>query len=168
MMPGKIVSPERSLLIRLSRSSSLTLRLRSLCSEKALLRNSPRVRGRVIRASSRLYAHADFRLTTEELVYEPIAAGSLANAQSLLNSGNRGAIVLNQRFNPLGFRLHFQKLLLEIQVHGKIVRELERERQIIGLKLDRLSQHFKELLVQLDHGCLVGFGDLAGVIVKAD
>src|SRR5215472_6643165 len=49
MMPGKIVSPERSLAIRLSRSSSFTLRARSLGSENALLRSSPRVRGRFMR-----------------------------------------------------------------------------------------------------------------------
>src|ERR1700747_1241342 len=49
MMPGKIVSPERSLAIRLSRSSSLTLRVRSLCSENSLFRSSPRVRGRFMK-----------------------------------------------------------------------------------------------------------------------
>src|SRR6266404_5345057 len=127
MMPGKIVSPERSLLIRLSRSSSLTLRVRSLCSEKALLRSSPRVRGRVIGASSRLYAPADFRLNARTLVHVPVAAGPFADEQSLFHFGNRGAVVLNQRFNPLGFRLHFQKLLFEIQVHGKIMRKLKRK-----------------------------------------
>src|SRR5215472_7601379 len=48
-MPGKMVSPARSLAIKLSRSSSLTLRVRSLCSENALLRSSPRVQGRFMR-----------------------------------------------------------------------------------------------------------------------
>src|SRR5215813_4741251 len=49
IIPGKMVSPERSLAIRLSRSSSLTLRARSLCSEKELFRSSPRVRGRFMK-----------------------------------------------------------------------------------------------------------------------
>src|SRR5262245_24425271 len=51
-MPGKIVAPQRSLAIRLSRSSSFTLRVRSLGSENALLRSSPRVRGRFMRGPS--------------------------------------------------------------------------------------------------------------------
>src|SRR5205823_11702617 len=58
-IPGKIGSPVLSFAIRLSRSSSLTRRVRSRCSLNSLFRSSPRGVGRFITdeiTSRKLYA----------------------------------------------------------------------------------------------------------------
>src|SRR6476469_3092787 len=58
-MPGKMVSPERIRAIRLSLSSSLVLRARSLCSEKVLFLSSPKVIGRFMKGPLALIIRLD-------------------------------------------------------------------------------------------------------------
>src|SRR5437016_10655159 len=61
-MPGNTDPVSRSFVIRLSRNSSFTRRLRRRCSENGLCRNSPRVRGRLMTGTPHYYSEADYTL----------------------------------------------------------------------------------------------------------
>src|SRR5215472_2163783 len=155
MMPGKIDSLPRSRAIRFSRSSSFTLRVRSLCSEKELFLSSPRVRGRFMKGlCTALYARM------ASLLHVAVAAGALARAQSLLDFGNGSAVVLSKRLHPFRFRLHLQQGLFEVQIDRQFVGQVKRERGSVILDFNVLPQDRKQLLVQLDQGLLRAFDDL--------
>src|SRR5260370_3547362 len=95
-----------------------------------------------------------------------VAEGFVAGAESLFDFGNGVSVVLDQGFDSLGFGLHLQDRLLEVQVDRELVGELKRERRVAGLNLNPLSQHFKKLLMQLDHRLGFTLGNLRGLVVK--
>src|SRR5882672_483923 len=138
MMPGNIVSPERSRTIRFSRSSSFTLRARSLCSEKVLFLSSPRVRGRFMKG-----LWAIIRRKSRHSMYVPVPGSLITHTQGLFHFGNTGAVVFDQRFNPLRLRFHLQKCLLEIQVYGKFMCQMERKVGNVWACLHGLAQDLK-------------------------
>src|SRR5579862_528334 len=101
-------------------------------------------------------------------MYVSISAGLLPDSQSLFNSGNGGLVILNQGLQPQRFRFHFQERLLEIQVHRKLVRQLERAAKICRFEFGLLSQNLKELGVELQGALSVRVRDLGGIVIKEE
>ena len=97
-----------------------------------------------------------------------VSAGSLADAQCLFNSGNGGLVVLNKCFHALWFRFHLQQCLLEIQVHWKLMRQLERAATVWGGDFSLLSQNVKELSMKLQGALGISVRDGAGIVIKED
>src|SRR2546425_11769341 len=152
-MPGKIAPPRRSFATRLSRNSSFTRRLRKRCSENGLWRSSPNVRGKLMmenpRGNSlweRLYArHAAMEARAflprysvkgrgrpslhrrEEncSVGVPVATGPLTHVHGPSQVGENSLKVGNDGLDALGFRLHAQQGLFEIEIQRECADKME-------------------------------------------
>src|SRR5882672_2416575 len=144
--------------IRLSRSSSFTRRLRRRSSEKALRRNSPSVRGRLMREPpnsflnyTREEAGAVLRLGPQDknlqhrghrgsqvtlsrptLVDVTVAAGFFAGGGGAAEVGNDSFKIADQQRNTFPFGAQGKKLLFEIQIKRQRTSEVERKQRRVG------------------------------------
>src|SRR5258708_2256195 len=135
-MPGKMAPPWRNFAIKLSRISSFTRRVLSRCSVKALWRNSPSVRGRLMMETpGRTVSEADYTPSEEfknnakkrELMNVAVSAGFLPHPHGSPQIRQDRLKIGNYPLHTLRFRLHGEQGLLEIEIQRKGSNQVEGE-----------------------------------------
>src|SRR5215470_763606 len=151
-MPGNTDPVARSLLMRLSRNSSFTRRLRRRCSEKGLCRNSPRVRGRLMTGTPTTTLKAIIRsdvawprcwtlghagedilpsgipVSGRQSTRVAVAAGFLTNLYGAAEGGQDTLEIFDHGLNTARFGTQTKQFLLEIEIQrqraGQVIRKL--------------------------------------------